>query len=74
VGEDALAELDRKYLRFAEEFERSLIHQAGQERSIEETLNQGWRALAGIPETEYRRIRREYIDRYRVPPERASEP
>jgi V/A-type H+/Na+-transporting ATPase subunit B len=67
VGEEALGELDRKYLRFAEEFERELVHQGTEERSIEETLDTGWRVLGGIPEVEYRRIRREFIERYRRP-------
>jgi V/A-type H+-transporting ATPase subunit B len=69
IGEDALADLDRSYLQFADMFERLLIHQGGEERSIEETLDLGWRALAGIPEAEYRRIRKEFIERYRVAPE-----
>ncbi|HUJ73334.1 MAG TPA: V-type ATP synthase subunit B, partial [bacterium] len=60
-------ELDRKYLQFAEEFERELVHQGGEERSIEETLDAGWRVLGGIPEVEYRRIRKELIERYRRP-------
>jgi V/A-type H+/Na+-transporting ATPase subunit B len=64
VGEDALGELDRKYLRFAEDFERKLIHQGGEERAIEETLDTGWRVLGGIPKVEYRRIRKELIERY----------
>jgi V/A-type H+/Na+-transporting ATPase subunit B len=67
VGEEALGELDRKYLRFAEEFERELVHQGTEERSIEETLDTGWRVLGGIPEVEYRRIRKDLIERYRRP-------
>jgi V/A-type H+/Na+-transporting ATPase subunit B len=67
VGEEALGDLDRKYLRFAEEFERELVHQGTEERSIEETLDTGWRVLGGIPEVEYRRIRKELIERYRRP-------
>jgi V/A-type H+-transporting ATPase subunit B len=66
VGEDALSELDRKYLRFAEEFERSMIHQGGEERSVEETLNLGWKILGGIPESELRRIRQDFIGKYRA--------
>jgi V/A-type H+-transporting ATPase subunit B len=66
VGEDALGDLDRTYLHFAEEFERSLIHQGGAERTMEETLDLGWKILAGIPPAELRRIRREFIEKYRV--------
>ncbi len=68
VGEEALGDLDRKYLRFAEEMERSLIHQGRAERSVEETLDLGWRVLGEIPESEYRRIRREHIEARRVRP------
>ena len=64
VGEDALGELDRKYLHFAEDFERELINQGGAERSMEETLDLGWKILGGIPESELRRIRRDFIAKY----------
>ena len=64
VGEDALGELDRGYLHFAERFEQELIDQGGEERTIEETLDAGWRVLGGIPKSEYRRIRGELIERY----------
>jgi len=64
VGEEALSELDRQYLRFAEQFERELIHQGDQERGIEDTLNLGWRLLALIPQSELRRINKELISRY----------
>ena len=66
VGEEALGELDRKFLSFAEEFERALIHQGSAERSVEETLDLGWKLLGGIPETELRRIRRDFIEKYKV--------
>jgi V/A-type H+/Na+-transporting ATPase subunit B len=69
VGEEALSELDRKYLRFAEDFERTLIHQGGAERSVEETLGLGWKLLGGIPESELRRIRRDFIQKYRAVPD-----
>jgi V/A-type H+-transporting ATPase subunit B len=64
VGEEALAALDRKYLRFAELFERELIHQGPAERSIEQTLDLGWRVLSVIPQSEYRRINKDLISRY----------
>jgi len=64
VGEEALGELDRKYLRFADMFEHELIHQGDRERPIEETLNIGWRLLGLIPKSELRRINKELISRY----------
>ena len=67
VGEESLSEMDRKYLAFAQTFERELIHQGaeGQEdRSIEETLDLGWRTLSVIPPSEYRRINQDLVTRY----------
>ncbi|HVP18069.1 MAG TPA: V-type ATP synthase subunit B [Spirochaetia bacterium] len=64
VGEEALSDMDRKYLAFAEAFEKELIHQGSQERPIEETLDLGWKILGGIPRSEYRRIRKELIETY----------
>jgi V/A-type H+-transporting ATPase subunit B len=64
VGEEALSDLDRKYLRFADLFEGQLIDQGGRERTIEETLEEGWRVLSVIPQSEYRRINKELISRY----------
>ncbi|HTP57969.1 MAG TPA: V-type ATP synthase subunit B [Spirochaetia bacterium] len=64
VGEEALSDMDRKYLAFAEAFERQMVHQGDQERSIEETLDMGWKILGSIPSTEYRRIRKELIGKF----------
>jgi V/A-type H+-transporting ATPase subunit B len=64
IGEEALSALDRKYLRFAELFERQLIHQGREQRRIEETLDLGWRVLSVIPASEYRRINKDLISRY----------
>jgi V/A-type H+/Na+-transporting ATPase subunit B len=64
VGEEALNDLDRKYLRFADLFERELVNQGRSERTIEETLDLGWRALSAIPSSEFRRINKELISRY----------
>jgi V/A-type H+-transporting ATPase subunit B len=64
VGEEALSEMDGKYLRFADLFEKELVHQGKSERSIEETLDLGWRVLSVIPQSEYRRINKELISRY----------
>ena len=67
VGEEALGELDRKYLAFAERFERELVHQGtpgSEDRSIEETLDLGWQVLSAIPASEYRRINKDLVTRY----------
>ena len=64
VGEEALSDMDKKYLAFADAFEREIVHQGDEERSIEETLDAGWRTLARIPSAEYRRIRKDFIEKY----------
>lgn len=64
TGEDALTENDKRYLRFADDFERRFINQGDQDRSIEESLGIGWALLSQLPRTELKRIRREYIDQF----------
>lgn len=65
LGDAALTEIDKKYAKFAEEFERKYISQGFDcNRSIEETLNIGWELLAILPITELKRIKDEYIEKY----------
>ncbi len=64
VGEDALSEMDKKYLKFADLFEKKMIGQGEQARSLEETLQLGWELLTLFPKSELSRIRREYIEKY----------
>lgn len=65
VGEEALSEKDRKYLKFADEFERRWLRQGRYEdRSIEQTLDLGWELLAMLPEAELVKIETKYIQKY----------
>jgi len=64
VGEEALTELDKKYLSFADQFERRFISQGDENRSIEQTLALGWDLMASLPEEELKRIKLEYIKKY----------
>jgi V/A-type H+-transporting ATPase subunit B len=65
LGEAALTEIDKLYARFADEFEKEYISQGfNRERSINETLDIGWRLLAILPKRELKRIRDEYIEKY----------
>lgn len=66
VGEEALSETDRKYLRIAEDFERRFVNQGVMEdRSIEETLDLGWEILDPLSDSELKRIKPELIEKYR---------
>jgi Archaeal/vacuolar-type H+-ATPase subunit B len=65
LGEGALSDTDKLYVKFATEFEKKYISQGeNTNRSIEETLNLGWELLSIIPKSELKRIRDEYIDKY----------
>ncbi|RLG56981.1 MAG: V-type ATP synthase subunit B [Hadesarchaea archaeon] len=65
VGEEALTDRDRRYLDFADRFERKFVNQGQDEnRSIETTLNLGWELLRTLPETELKRIDPKFIERY----------
>jgi V/A-type H+-transporting ATPase subunit B len=64
VGEEALTELDRKYLKLADEFEKTFISQGDENRGIERTLEIGWNLLAMLPEEELKRINESYIEKY----------
>jgi V/A-type H+-transporting ATPase subunit B len=65
LGEAALTDIDKKYAEFADAFEREYVSQGYTgDRSIEETLNIGWKLLRILPRTELKRIKDEYLDKY----------
>ncbi len=65
VGEEALTERDRAYLKFAKAFEEQFDAQGKKEdRSIEETLNLGWKLLQLLPRNELIRIDDALIEKY----------
>jgi V/A-type H+-transporting ATPase subunit B len=67
LGEAALTDMDRLYLKFAEDFENEYISQGENEnRSITHTLDLGWKLLTIFPREELKRIRTEYLDKYLV--------
>ncbi len=65
VGEESLSEVDRKYLKFADEFERRFLSQGPREnRPIEQTLDLAWEVLSILPEDELTNIKEEHIKKY----------
>ena len=65
LGESALSDMDKKYAAFAAAFEKEYVSQGyDTDRSIEETLNIGWKLLSILPRSELKRIRGEFIDCY----------
>jgi len=55
VGEEGLAPTDRQYLAFGTRFESGLVNQPGP-RTLEESMAEGWRLLAGLPASELTRL------------------
>ena len=66
LGESALTPMERLYAKFADEFEKQYINQGFHEdRSIEETLDIGWRLLKIFPRSELKRIKPKILAKYR---------
>ncbi|MDO4848015.1 MAG: V-type ATP synthase subunit B [Clostridiaceae bacterium] len=65
LGEAALTDMDKLYAKFAEEFENEYINQSFEtDRTIEETLDIGWKLLRIFPRSELKRISDELLDKY----------
>ena len=65
LGESALSDSDKLFAKFAEAFEKEYVNQGFErDRTIEETLDLGWKLLRILPKSELKRIRTEYIDKY----------
>lgn len=65
LGEAALTDTDKLYAEFAEQFEKQYINQGFEtNRTIEETLDLGWKLLRILPRSELKRIRDEHLDEF----------
>ncbi len=65
VGEESLSPVDRKYLEFADLFEKRFLRQGEREnRTIEQTLDIAWDILSILPEEELTNIKEKHIKKY----------
>lgn len=65
IGEEELSDLDKLYLKFGNELEAKFFTQGEYEnRSIQETLDLGWKLLSILPRSELYRIKDEMLDKY----------
>ncbi len=64
VGEEALGERDRSYLKFADEFESRFVAQGEEDREILDTLSLGWELLSLIPREDLKRVKEEWIEKW----------
>ncbi|HYB89552.1 MAG TPA: V-type ATP synthase subunit B [Candidatus Binataceae bacterium] len=62
IGEEELSGRDKMYLEFGRRFETEFVGQSATEnRTIEETLDRGWRILKAIPPADLTRVTEEEI-------------
>lgn len=65
LGEAALTETDRMFLKFADQFESEFVNQGGdQARSVQETLDIGWRLMTMLPKSELKRVSDANMEKY----------
>ncbi|RJQ32378.1 MAG: V-type ATP synthase subunit B [Actinobacteria bacterium] len=65
LGEAALSQTDKKFADFADALEANFISQGEDEnRTIEETLDIGWKLLKILPRHELKRVSDELVDKY----------
>ena len=65
LGEAALSDTDKLYFKFAETFEAQYVSQGDYDnRTIDYTLDLGWKLLSIFPREELKRIRDEFLDKY----------
>ena len=55
----------KKYYKFGEKLESEFLSQSEfEDRTIEQTLDLGWKVLSLLPKSELYRIKPEYIEKY----------
>lgn len=65
LGESALSDIDKLYAVFADKFEKEYLSQGYESnRTIEETLDLGWKLLNILPRSELKRISNKRLDKY----------
>ncbi len=65
LGEGALSDIDRQYLKFSEQFENQFLSQGEEEnRSIQDTLDLAWELLMILPREELKRVKDDLYKKY----------
>lgn len=67
IGEEELSPIDKKYIEFGRAFEGTFINQGNNEnRSIEQSLDLGWKLLSTLPRAELDRVDDKLLDKYYI--------
>lgn len=65
IGEEELSDTDKKYIEFGRQFESTFVNQGFNEnRSIDQSLDLGWKLLSTLPRSELDRVDDELLDKY----------
>lgn len=65
IGEEELSDTDKQYLLFGNRFENEFLSQGEfEDRSIQQTLDLGWKMLSLLPKEDLYRIKPELIAKY----------
>ncbi len=68
IGEEELSPSDKLYLEFGRCFEKYFVGQGfGEDRTIQQTLDLGWKLLALLPREELDRVDSQLLDQYYHP-------
>jgi V/A-type H+-transporting ATPase subunit B len=63
IGDEELSPIDRQYLEFGKQFEQQFLKQGFEEnRTIDESLNLGWKLLSILPRSELDRVDEKLLD------------
>ena len=67
IGEEELSPVDKKYMQFGKLFEQYFVNQGYHEnRTIEQSLDLGWKLLSTLPRTELDRVDDELLDKFYI--------
>lgn len=67
IGEEELSPSDKKYIEFGKQFEKLFVNQGPNEnRSIEQSLDLGWKLLSFLPRAELDRVDDKILDKYYI--------
>ena len=67
IGEEELSPVDKKFIEFGRLFEQHFVNQGFNEnRTIEQSLDLGWKLLSTLPRTELDRVDDELLDQFYI--------
>ena len=67
IGEEELSPVDKKYMQFGKLFEQFFVNQGFHEnRTIQQSLDLGWKLLSTLPRTELDRVDDALLDKHYI--------